>query len=435
MAKPEFAANPEKYYPTKVFEKFGYSRNQCPKCNCNYWRRTEKADTCGDSSCVGKYTFIGRGTGIGRGKNGKKITYSDAWKGFEKSFTTAKIPCTSIKRYPVVARWRNDVEFVAAGIYCFQPYCVTGEMAPPANPLIQPQFSARFNDLDNIGITGRHYSGFIMLGIQVFNYPDKYVFFKEECVEFNYNWLTKELGIDPDEITFIEDVWAGGGNLGPSIEYFVGGLELGNMVFMQYKTFHDGTREELPIKVIDTGIGLERIPWLINGTPTSYVDVFKHAREVLIEKLGLKIDNDIWYKVGPYTCLLNVDENDDIESTWQKIAKLINQDVKTVKKAIAPIKDMYLILDHTRTLLLIISDGALPSNVGGGSNIRNILRRVFVVLRQNKWFEVLGVDGLLEIFNAHKVDLAGIYGEFSEYKSFKSIIEIELERWETTSKK
>jgi alanyl-tRNA synthetase len=220
-----------------------------------------------------------------------------------------------------------------------------------------------------------------MLGIQVFNYPDKYVFFKEECVEFNYNWLTKELGIDPDEITFIEDVWAGGGNLGPSIEYFVGGLELGNMVFMQYKTFHDGTREELPIKVIDTGIGLERIPWLINGTPTSYVDVFKHAREVMINKLNLNVDNDIWYKVGPYTCLLNVDENDDIEATWEKIANLINEDVKTVKTAIAPIKDMYLILDHTRTLLLIISDGALPSNVGGGGNIRNILRRVFVVLK------------------------------------------------------
>ena len=83
------------------------------------------------------------------------------------------------------------------------------------------------------------------------------MFFKEETVEFNYLWLTEELGIDPDEITFIEDVWAGGGNLGPSIEYFVGGLELGNMVFMQYKTFHDGSREELPIKIIDTGIGLD----------------------------------------------------------------------------------------------------------------------------------------------------------------------------------
>ena len=94
--------------------------------------------------------------------------------------------------------------------------------------------SLRFNDLDNIGFTGRHYSGFIMLGIQVFNRPDDYHFWSDECVSFNYRWLTEELQIDPEEITFIEDVWAGGGNLGPSIEYFVGGLELGNMVFMQY---------------------------------------------------------------------------------------------------------------------------------------------------------------------------------------------------------
>ena len=67
--------------------------------------------------CVGSYTFIGTGTGIGR--KGKKITYAEAWKGFERSFTSNRIPCTSIKRYPVVARWRNDVDFVAAGIYCF----------------------------------------------------------------------------------------------------------------------------------------------------------------------------------------------------------------------------------------------------------------------------------------------------------------------------
>ena len=57
----------------------------------------------------------------------------------------------------------------------------------------------RFNDLDNIGITGRHYSGFIMLGIQVFNYPNDYKFFKDECIEFNFRWLTETLGIDPKE--------------------------------------------------------------------------------------------------------------------------------------------------------------------------------------------------------------------------------------------
>lgn len=88
-----------------------------------------------------------------------------------------------------------------------------------------------------------------MLGIQVFNYPDKFVFFKDECIEFNYRWLTEELKIDPDEITFVEDIWAGGGNMGPSVEYFIGGLEVGNMVFMQYKYFPDGSYEELPIKV------------------------------------------------------------------------------------------------------------------------------------------------------------------------------------------
>ncbi len=68
-------------------------------------------------SCVGQYTFIGKGAGIGL--KGKKYTYSDAWEGYKKSFQTARVPCTAIKRYPVVARWRNDVDFVAAGIFCF----------------------------------------------------------------------------------------------------------------------------------------------------------------------------------------------------------------------------------------------------------------------------------------------------------------------------
>lgn len=265
LARPEFEANPEKFYPTKTFEKLGFHRAKCPLSGCYFWRHSEERKTCGDSAYEGKYTFIGNGIG-----KGKKMTFAEAWKGYEQSFTTARVPNTSIERYPVVARWRNDVEFVAAGIYCFQPYCVTGELDPPANPLICPQFSVRFNDLDNIGITGRHYSGFIMLGNQVFNYPGDYKYFKDECIEFNYRWLTETLGIDPDEITFVEDVWAGGGNLGPSIEYFVRGMEVGNMVFMQYKTFHDGSREELDIKVIDTGVGLERVAWLYNGSSTSY---------------------------------------------------------------------------------------------------------------------------------------------------------------------
>ena len=99
-----------------------------------------------NNSCVGKYSFIGTGVGIGAGPDAKHVTYGDAWRIYEKSMNTNRIPSKTIDRYPVVARWRNDVDYVAAGIYCFQPYCVTGEMDPPANPLISPQFCVRFND-------------------------------------------------------------------------------------------------------------------------------------------------------------------------------------------------------------------------------------------------------------------------------------------------
>eukprot|EP00455_Lapot_gusevi_P012317 TRINITY_DN157_c0_g1_i2.p1 TRINITY_DN157_c0_g1~~TRINITY_DN157_c0_g1_i2.p1 ORF type:complete len:1016 (+),score=442.80 TRINITY_DN157_c0_g1_i2:57-3050(+) len=430
LAKPEFAANPDKFYPTTTLRRLGFHRAQCPNCQNYFWRHTEARETCGDSQCEQSYKFIGRGTG--KGARGEKITYAQAWEGFCKSLSTARIPCTPVKRYPVVARWRADVDYVAAGIFCFQPYCVTGEMEPPANPLIQPQFCLRFNDLDNIGLTGRHYSGFIMLGIQVFNTPEKFVFFKEECVEFNLRWLTEELEINPDDITLIEDVWAGGGNLGPSIEYFINGLELGNMVFMQYKTFPDGRREPLDVQVIDVGIGLERVPWLVNGTPTSYCDVFPRALEFFLGKIDMHINNDVWERYGPYSCLLNVDEVEDLDKTWRWISERIGVPVEQVRSAIEPIRDVYIVLDHTRSVLMAIEDGSLPSNVGGASNVRNILRRVFHILHRNGWWDKIGMEGLLEIFKKHKEDLATIYGAFPDYKSFPEIIRIEYDRWCST---
>lgn len=423
------------FYPTEIFKKIGFHRAQCHKCKNHYWRKSEKQDVCGDASCTEKYQFIGRGTGMGR--KGKKITYSESWKNYEKAFNTARIPCHTIDRYPVVARWRADVDFCAAGIYCFQPYCMTGELDPPANPLICPQFCVRFNDLENVGITGRHYSGFIMLGLQVFNKKDNFIFFKEEVVEFNYRWLTEFLEIDPDEITFIEDVWCGGGNLGPCIEYFVGGLELGNMVFIEYKTLQDGSREKLEVQVVDVGIGLERVSWLINGTPTTYIETFKEALEYLKSKVHVDLKEEIWEKFGPYSSLLDADEVDDIGATWKKVAALCNDTEENIRTAISPIKDLYIVLDHTRTLFMIIYDGSLPSNVGGGCNVRNILRRVLDILHSNKWWDAVNLDGIIELMEFHKKDLEKIYGDghFKPYPSIRTILALEIERYETTDKK
>lgn len=146
------------------------------------------------------------------------------------------------------------------------------------------------------------------------------------------------------------------------------------MVFMQYKTFPDGSREELKIKVIDTGIGLERVAWLMNGTPTSYMDTFRHAFNYLKDKLEINPDHAIWEEFGKYSSQLDVDEAQDIDKTWQTIAGLVNKTVDEVKQQIAPVRDMYILLDHTRTVMMTVCDGCLPSNTGGGSNIRNILR-------------------------------------------------------------
>lgn len=64
---------------------------------------------------------------------------------------------------------------------------------------------------------------------------------------------------------------------------------------------------------------------------------------------------------------------------------------------------MYIILDHTRSILMAITDGALPANVGGGGNVRNILRRVFSILEKNDWWEKLNIKNeFLQIFEMHK---------------------------------
>jgi len=109
----------------------------------------------------------------------------------------------------------------------------------------------------------------------------------------------------------------------------------------------------------------------------------------MIDKMEIEEGNSIWEKLGPYSCLLNVDEVAEIDKTWKQIADTIGEDLETIKKTIQIIRDLFIVLDHCRTVYVTISDGSLPSNVGGGSNVRNILRRIFAITHKHGWFAKL----------------------------------------------
>lgn len=436
-------------WPKKFLTSKGFTRRQCTVCNKYYWSCDPNRTNCGDSTCCGGYSFIHPDT-----PPETKLTYYQAWKDFQKSFTTARIPHGVVQRYPVVARWRSDVDFVAAGIYCYQPFCVSGESDPPENPLIQCEFCLRFNDLDNIGITGRHYSGFHMLGIQVFNHASKAkdpqppygeteeIYWKDTCIENNYRWCTETLHLKPEDLTFIEDVWQGGGNCGACVEYFCGGLEIGNMVFTEYAVSLKGEFSPIETKVIDVGIGLERIPWLVNGGWTSYLDTFDYMLPILSEKLGVPIDTPYFRGFSKYTALFDVDENENVQATWKKLAEEMNLNepspedptktkLQVFQEELHLFADLIIVCDHTRSVLFSIEDGALPSNVGGCNNIRNVLRRAFSIIKQRGWFDKLGgVDGIVELFKMHMKGLSGFVPEFKNVKCLETVIPLEYKRWE-----
>ncbi|MEE8358557.1 MAG: alanine--tRNA ligase [Candidatus Hydrothermarchaeales archaeon] len=371
--KKRAQTDPEKYYPVQTLIDEGFVRMKCKNCGNYFWSVKER-DVCGEPDCSGGYTFIGDSPAK------EKMDFIETWQKFSKLFKG--FGYTPIPRYPVVARWRDDTDFVQASIYDFQPYCVSGEIDPPANPLVVPQFCLRFNDTDNVGITGRHYTGFVMIGQHAFMPPEKYD--TVEYLRHIYLWLTEGMKLPKEEIQFHEDAWAGGGNMGPSMEYFSRGLEIGNQVYMQYD-ITSGNPKDLDIKVLDMGMGQERPAWFTHGSETSYEANFGPVVKKLYSKTGIKPERDIIRRFLPYSGLLNMDEAEDIDRIWTNISDKIEVDVKELRSQIVPLSGIYSIGDHTRSLLLALSDGALPSNVGGGYNLRVLIRRALDFIYRYGW--------------------------------------------------
>ena len=412
----KFSTDPERYYKVKLFENEGFMRKSCTICKRFYWTIDENRINCPDHS-DDTYSFIGNPP------TKKRFDYTQAWKEVESFFQ--KNGHTSVSRYPVVCRWRDDLYFTIASIVDFQR--VMGSKVVfefPANPLVVPQTCLRFKDLENVGVTGRHFSSFCMIGQH--SIPNSQGYWKDECVDLDYRLVTEQFGVDKKEVVFVEDVWEGGGSFGSSLEFFVKGLELGNAVFTEFQGDLTNYRT-LDQQIIDMGAGLERFAWITMGTPTAYDCCFGPITGNLIEQTGIDTNSELLVRYFTEIAK-NFERFNDLSEVRKNAIKSAGLSNEQMDKIITPIEGIYLIIDHVRTLIFAISDGALPSNVGGGYNLRMMLRRIISTMdRLSLKFDINDmIDMQIDYLN-------DTYPELEETREdVKTIIAIETDRYENS---
>ncbi len=278
---------------------------------------------------------------------------------------------------------RNDptLMFTNAGMVQFKNVFTGLEKRPYARAVTAQKCvraGGKHNDLDNVGYTARHHTFFEMLGN--FSFGD---YFKERAIALAWELITKEYGLPKDRLlitVYVDDdeafnlwkkiaglpdkkilriagsdnFWSMGetGPCGPCAEIFYdhgehipGGppgsadaegdrfIEIWNLVFMQYEQQEGGKRIDLPRPSIDTGMGLERIAAVLQGTHDNYgIDLFVTLIRAIADLTGVSPE-------GP-----------------QKASHRV-------------------IADHLRASAFLIADGVLPSNEGRGYVLRRIMRR------------------------------------------------------------
>ncbi|MHA1731013.1 MAG: alanine--tRNA ligase [Promethearchaeota archaeon] len=409
--------DPEKYYPTRKLRALGFSRKRCRSCGMYFWTVNEGQETCGDPACSGGFNVVEDNP------SKVKMSYVDVWK--EIVALLEPRGYVPVKRYPVVARWNPTTEFTMASISAFQPYVVNGESEPPAKKLLIPQFCLRFNDIENVGITGSHCTGFVMIGQHVFVSPDEWD--QEQLFTDILDFLLKSIRLPKSEVTIHEDAWAGGGSFGPCMEFFSRGVELFNQVYTMYEQTPEGSRD-LQLKVLDMGLGMERCAWFSQGTPNMYEAVFPLVLGRLREATGVGTDFELYNRFSRFSAYLNIDEVDDINEAWARVGRELGVPVDELKAKIGPMTAIYSIAEHARALLFAISDGMLPSNAGGGYNLRVIFRRAVGFIDLHGW----DVD-LADVCEWHAEELREIFPEVSEnLQDIRKILDVEREKYEKT---
>ena len=358
----QFQQNWKKYWDLEILKDLDFKRQQCKNCGKFFWAQVQQ-EKCNDASCR-PYEFLGKPA------TKKEFDFFQTWDAIKKFFV--KEGHAPLERYPVPCRW-YPLYFNIAGIVNF--YRLDWKKSTfefPANPSIMSQPCLRFNDIPQVGVSGRHFTCFNMIQ-QSSLYDGKKGYWKDKTIELDFNLLTKIFGVPAEKINFIEDVWLGAGAFGYSLEYHIAGLEVGNAVFTEF----EGTPENFSVmekKVVDMGAGHERFCWLSQGTPTAYDSVFGPLVEKFRKKIGVEYDKEFFLRYARLAGTLNADET-DLKIARAAVAKKLGVSSQELEEKIAPMEAIYAILDHSRALAFAISDGGLPSNIGGGYNLRVVLRR------------------------------------------------------------
>ena len=401
-------------YRLRFFIEHSYDRRVCSSCQTPFWTRGD-SDRCNDIPCT-DYRFFDIDIGSG------PLSYEKSLERFLRFFE--REGHRIIDPAPVVARWREDLYLTIASIVVFQPHVTSGKIPPPANPLVIAQPSIRLEDIDNVGLTfGRHMTNFTMGGHHAFNYRDRKIYWKDETVEYAKRFFVEEIGVPEEELYFKESWWEGGGNAGPCLEVAVGGLEVATLVFMQYEVL-DGSYREIPLKIVDTGYGIERIAWLTSKTPTAFHAVYgSDLIDRFHRKLGVeKPDRDMLSTLARYAGRIDPDDPSTIDRFFRIAEETFGREsIDVLKRSMT----LYSIVDHTKTLALMLGDGVVPSNTGEGYLARLVIRRTLKNMRS------LGSDVALSDLVKLQIERWGpLYRSMERNKSYiAEIIDIEEEKF------
>ena len=378
------------------WEESNHFRKACSVTGLYFWTRDVNRTTSGDTH-EDPYTFIGSPIIDGFNVTGKGLKDS-----MRESFLNyfEENNHTRINPYPVIARWRDDIHLTIASIADFQPHVTSGQVSPPANPLCISQPCIRLTDVAAVGRSGRHLTTFEMMAHHSFNRPKDgdVVYWIDQCVRYCDDMLVNTFGINPLEITYVENPWSGGGNAGAALEVIVGGLELATLVFMNLEEHDDGDIEikglkyrEMDLQIIDTGYGLERFCWAAAGTPTIYEAIYPESVswlkktigfESMVDELNLDVDTDaLLSELSRLAGILNIDVGTDVESLYNRLIQRLNHQgievsVSEIKRITEPLSAIYAIPDHMHALCNMLGDGLIPSNAKAGYLARMLARRV-----------------------------------------------------------